>query len=75
MGAGLLDASGFDPDLPERITPEWAKLLSCMQCGTCTSSCPTAYAMDYTPRQLWQMMRLGMEEEVLNSQTFWLCTA
>jgi heterodisulfide reductase subunit D len=30
--------------------------------------------MDYTPRQLWQMMRLGMEEEVLNSQTFWLCT-
>jgi heterodisulfide reductase subunit D len=31
--------------------------------------------MDYTPRQLWQMMRLGMEEEVLNSQTFWLCTA
>jgi heterodisulfide reductase subunit D len=31
--------------------------------------------MDYTPRQLWQMMRLGMEEVVLNSQTFWLCTA
>jgi len=30
--------------------------------------------MDYTPRQLWQMMRLGMEEEVLNSRTFWLCT-
>jgi heterodisulfide reductase subunit D len=31
--------------------------------------------MDYTPRQLWQMMQLGMEEEVLNSHTFWLCTA
>jgi heterodisulfide reductase subunit D len=31
--------------------------------------------MDYTPRQLWQMLRLGMEEEILNSQTFWLCTA
>ncbi len=70
----FLDASVFDPALAERVTPEWEKLFSCMQCGTCSSSCPTAYAMDYTPRQLWQMMRLGMEEEVLNSQTFWLCT-
>jgi len=75
MASKPLDATTFDPDLAERVTPEWEKLFSCMQCGTCTSSCPTAYAMDYTPRQLWQMMRLGMEEEVLNSQTFWLCTA
>jgi heterodisulfide reductase subunit D len=74
MGSKPLDATTFNPDLAERVTPEWEKLFSCMQCGTCTSSCPTAYAMDYTPRQLWQMMRLGMEEEVLNSQTFWLCT-
>ncbi len=75
MTSKPLDATTFDPDLAERVTPEWEDLFSCMQCGTCSSSCPTAYAMDHTPRQLWQMMRLGMEEEVLNSQTFWLCTA
>jgi heterodisulfide reductase subunit D len=75
MGFEPLDAATFDFGLAERVTPEWEKLFSCMQCGTCSSSCPTAHAMDYTPRQLWQMMRLGMEEEVLNSQTFWLCTA
>lgn len=74
MSSGFLDAAVFDPALAERVTPEWEKLFSCMQCGTCTSSCPTAYAMDYTPRQLWHMLRLGMEETVLNSQTFWLCT-
>jgi heterodisulfide reductase subunit D len=74
MGSEPLDAATFDFAMAERVTPEWEKLFSCMQCGTCTSSCPTAYAMDYTPRQLWQMMRLGMEEAVLNSQTFWLCT-
>lgn len=74
MDSSPLDVSAFDVTLAERVTPEWEKLFSCMQCGTCTSSCPTAYAMDYTPRQLWQMMQLGMEEEVLNSQTFWLCT-
>ncbi len=75
MGYEPLDAATFDFALTERVTPEWEKLFSCMQCGTCSSSCPTAHAMDYTPRQLWQMMRLGMEEVVLNSQTFWLCTA
>jgi heterodisulfide reductase subunit D len=74
MSSVPLDVSLLDPALAERVTPEWDKLFSCMQCGTCSSSCPTAYAMDYTPRQLWQMLRLGMEEEVLNSQTFWLCT-
>jgi len=74
MSSVLLDASVFDPTLAERVAPDWEKLFSCMQCGTCSSSCPTAYAMDYAPRQLWQMLRLGMEEEVLNSQTFWLCT-
>jgi len=74
MGTNLLDATTFDPTLAERVTLEWEKLFTCMQCGTCTSSCPTAFAMDYSPRQLWQMLRLGMEEEIVNSQTFWLCT-
>ena len=74
MTAEILDASQFDPALAERVTRAWEDLYSCMQCGTCSSSCPTAQAMDFTPRQLWQMMRLGMEEQVLNSQTFWLCT-
>jgi Fe-S oxidoreductase len=75
MDSKLLDVTAFDPTMAERAIPDWERLFSCMQCGTCSSSCPTAYAMDYTPRQLWQMLRLGMEEEVLNSQTFWLCTA
>jgi heterodisulfide reductase subunit D len=74
MGSKTLNAGLFDPSLAERVTPEWEKLYTCMQCGTCSSSCPTAHAMDFTPRQLWQMMRLGMEEQVVNSQTFWLCT-
>jgi heterodisulfide reductase subunit D len=74
VGSKTLNAGLFDPSLAERVTPEWEKLYTCMQCGTCSSSCPTAHAMDFTPRQLWQMMRLGMEEQVVNSQTFWLCT-
>ncbi len=49
-------------------------LRGCIQCGTCSATCPTAYAMDYSPRQVWRMVALGMREQVLNSRTFWLCT-
>jgi Fe-S oxidoreductase len=49
-------------------------LRSCIQCGTCSATCPTAYAMDHPPRRLWRMVKLGMRDQVLNSRTFWLCT-
>lgn len=71
----LLNLSTSEPDWIQTLVPDWwEKLSSCMQCGTCSASCPTAYAMDYTPRQLWQMIRLGLVDRVLTSRTFWLCT-
>ncbi|MDY0307388.1 MAG: 4Fe-4S dicluster domain-containing protein [Desulfovibrio aminophilus] len=48
---------------------------ACMQCGTCSASCPNAPAMDRTPRSLWRMLLLGLVDEVLESRTFWLCSA
>lgn len=45
----------------------------CIQCGTCTASCPNADKMEYTPSQLIAMARAGMEEEVLSSNTMWYC--
>jgi heterodisulfide reductase subunit D len=51
-----------------------AKLRTCIQCGTCSATCPTAFAMDYSPRQVWRMVQLGLRDEVLGSRTFWLCT-
>ena len=51
------------------------KVAACMQCGTCTGSCANSYAMDYTPRQLWRMVQLGLEEEIFRSKTFWLCSS
>lgn len=50
------------------------KLRTCIQCGTCSATCPTAFAMDYSPRQVWRMVLLGLRDEVLTSRTFWLCT-
>jgi len=58
----------------EKVGPDRAKLFTCIQCGTCTASCPTAYAMDYNPRQIMRLLQLGLYEDVLHSKTFWLCT-
>ncbi len=50
------------------------RVLVCYQCGTCSGSCPTAPAMDYNPRRILHMLRLGLGERVLRSQAIWLCT-
>ena len=47
----------------------------CIQCGTCGGSCPVAMDMDHTPRMLFAMLRAGMREEVLRSNTPWICVS
>ncbi len=45
----------------------------CIQCGTCTASCPNAEYMDHSPSHLIAMARAGMKEEVLSSNAMWYC--
>lgn len=51
------------------------KLSMCMQCGVCSGSCPIGTQMDYGPRKLFMMIRAGMKEEVMTSNTMWNCTS
>jgi heterodisulfide reductase subunit C len=69
-----LTGQGLDRDFMSALAPAREKLRVCIQCGTCTASCATSYAMDYTPRQLWRMIQLGLKDEVLNSKALWLCS-
>ncbi|WP_243545933.1 4Fe-4S dicluster domain-containing protein [Pseudodesulfovibrio tunisiensis] len=48
---------------------------ACMQCGTCTASCPNGAFMDITPRQMWRMVQFGMIDEILDSRTYWYCSS
>ncbi|MGA9764646.1 MAG: 4Fe-4S dicluster domain-containing protein [Rhodomicrobium sp.] len=50
------------------------RLSLCMQCGMCSGSCPIGAQMDNGPRKLFMMIRAGMKEEVLKSDTIWNCT-
>ncbi|MBW2603210.1 MAG: 4Fe-4S dicluster domain-containing protein [Deltaproteobacteria bacterium] len=47
---------------------------ACIQCGTCTASCPNAFAMDLSPRQLWNHVLMGKKETIFHSKTFSLCS-
>lgn len=48
---------------------------ACIQCGTCSGSCPNEFAMDMTPRRLWRNVLMGCEDQIFQSKTFTLCSS
>ncbi len=58
----------------ERV-PGAERLSRCIQCGTCTGSCPVSYTMDIPPRQIIALFRAGGIEEILRSRTIWVCAS
>lgn len=48
-------------------------LSACYQCGKCSSGCPSADRMDNIPSQFIKLIQMGMEEQVRNSNTPWVC--
>ncbi len=47
----------------------------CYQCQKCSAGCPVAFAMDYKPNQIMQMVSLGMKDRLLSSKTIWVCAS
>jgi heterodisulfide reductase subunit C len=58
-----------------RAIPGGEKIVDCIQCGTCSGSCPTSYLMEDSPRDLFYKIRAGLRDEVLKSPDIWLCTS
>jgi heterodisulfide reductase subunit C len=50
-------------------------LLSCYQCGKCSAGCPMVSTMDILPNQAIRLVQLGLQEDVLKSETIWLCAS
>ena len=50
-----------------------ANVLNCYQCGKCASTCPVSDYMDFRPREIMQMIKLGMKEETVMSNSMWFC--
>ena len=55
--------------------PGGERIQACIQCGTCSGSCPSSHQMDLTPRKMLLMIASGMKEEVLKSNSMWYCVS
>lgn len=58
-----------------KAIPGGERLKRCIQCGTCTGSCPVSYAMDISPRQLIALFRAGEMATIMKSRTIWICAS
>ena len=47
----------------------------CMQCGVCAGSCPLGPHWEHSPQKIFMMIRAGKREEVLSSDSMWMCTS
>jgi quinone-modifying oxidoreductase subunit QmoC len=64
---------GFGGEVVSRLGGE--DLYRCIQCGTCSSTCPVSGYMQHTPRKIIAMVRAGFRDDVLTSNTLWLCAS
>ncbi len=64
---------GFSADV--MALPGGEHLNSCYSCGACSGACPVSQAIpDFDPRKIIHMVRMGMEERLLDSDLLWYCS-
>lgn len=63
-------------DLGSKIFPkeDMITLRACLQCGTCTGSCPSGRRTALRIRQIFLKTINGLREEALSSDDLWNCT-
>ena len=49
-------------------------VFDCYQCGNCSSGCPVVDYMDIAPNQVLKLAQYGSIEEILQSETIWVCS-
>ena len=68
----MMNSSPADQDF---FAESGIQVQDCYQCQKCSAGCPVAFAMDYKPNQIMQMVSLGMKDRVLSSKTIWVCAS
>lgn len=58
-----------------KLKEKFPSVYECYQCMTCTLGCPLAHKMRLKPHELVNCVLLGKDEEVLNSDTPWICAS
>ena len=61
--------------LAQELTKAHLSVSSCFFCRKCSGGCPLSFAMDILPHHVIRLALLGQEEQVLDSETIWVCSA
>jgi Fe-S oxidoreductase/predicted DNA-binding transcriptional regulator YafY len=51
------------------------KIRTCLQCSTCSGICPNGLWMDYPPRTMISALRANEFDDVMESDSAWLCVS
>jgi heterodisulfide reductase subunit C len=64
----------FKGSKPFRTAAGAAGVADCFTCGECSSACPVSGERSaFDPRFIFRMVNLGLQEELLQSPSIWLC--
>lgn len=73
-GAATAVPASFAPGSRALLMDLLDEVSTCMQCGTCAGSCPTARTMDYSPRGVIRLIQGYAFDTALRSRAIWMCT-
>ena len=63
-----------DPELYKEVAELGARDMEiCMQCATCSGSCPLSSGTNTFPRKIYRYLQLGLRDKLLQSPEPWLC--
>ncbi len=74
---GTISMNELDPRFKYQVAaePGGENIKACFSCGLCTAGCPVAEIDEsYNPRKIIRMVLYGMKQQVLSSDTIWLCS-
>lgn len=76
MSSNVLETIVPNPKLRKEIEKaSEQKISACFQCGKCTNGCPIMFAMDIAPHKLLRLLQYGKVDEVIRSDTIWVCAS
>ena len=69
-----IENEAINPEFLNKVIEAGAdRLRTCIQCGTCSSVCPSGRRTAFRTRELIRKALLGLKDEVLSSPDLWLC--
>ncbi|MFX1578197.1 MAG: CoB--CoM heterodisulfide reductase subunit C [Promethearchaeota archaeon] len=70
-----IDNEDIDIEFVDKIVKSGAdRIRTCIQCGTCSSVCPSGRRTAFRTRELIRKALLGLKDDVLSSPDLWLCS-